>query len=440
MTGTMDKDLRTKKLQEIKDTTKPIQSNVSLIYKGQDTHFDVFRIPLSYLVYNPYNGRIGTKIKTFEKKNGPITPENPEHKKIIENYLWESNTPRNKETIKHLRKFRQMNYGIVSSDGFIIDGNRRASLLNKISNENKNSKNHDASLDFSDYFNAIILDDVGDKKEILKLETTYQMGMDEKLEYNAPEKYLKSKELIDSGFTVKEIAEMMNEKESKIQEYLNIMKLMDEYLDYYDYSDMYSMLEKREGQLVDLQSYLNTYKKASGNGFVDWSVQEKDIEELKFIAFDYIRARYEGKEFREIAKTGRKANSSFFANKKVWDQFKQEHDAIEDITENELSTLDYLNNKEYENEDINKVLNERDNNWQAQVTNIMKKNMNKGSKRLSNERDADQPAKLLADALDSLESIDFEQENFQSKECLDLIKSIGKIQWDMKKVLEKKVL
>lgn len=437
MTGTMDKNIRIEKLKQIKASEQPIQSNVSLIYRGQDVNFDVYRIPLEYLVYNPYNGRIGTKVKTFEKKNGPIEPENPDHKKIIENYLWESNTTKNKDTIKHLKKYKQRQYGIVSSDGFIIDGNRRASLLNKIYEESKNSTN--VNYDFAGYFNAIILDDLGDKKEILKLETTYQMGMDEKLDYNAPEKYLKCKELLDSDFSIKQIAEMMNETEKKIQEYIDIMSLMDEYLEYYDYKEMYSMLERREGQLVDLQNYLKTYKAASRNGRTNWAFEDRDIEDLKLIAFDYIRARYEGKEFREIAKTGRSENSSFFSNKRVWDQFKEDHNEIETVSDNELSTSEYLDKKNFNSGDINKVLDDRDSVWIKQVKNTMKKNMSKSNKKLNNARDAEQPTKLLSDALDSLESINFEDENFHTEECFNLIREIGSKQWDLKKYLEKKV-
>jgi len=83
-------------------------------------------------------------------------------------------------------------------------------------------------------------------REIMRLETTYQMGEDEKLDYNPIEKYLKCQQLIDNNFKPKEIAEMMNEKISKVDEWLEIMGLMDEYLDSLDYSGIYTRLEKRE--------------------------------------------------------------------------------------------------------------------------------------------------------------------------------------------------
>ena len=57
-------------------------------------------------------------------------------------------------------------------------------------------------------------DGLMDAVDIQQLETIYQMGEDEKLDYNPIEKYLKCKELQRLGFTNKEISEFMSEKES----------------------------------------------------------------------------------------------------------------------------------------------------------------------------------------------------------------------------------
>ena len=48
-----------------------------------------------------------------------------------------------------------------------------------------------------------------------------------------------------------------------------------------------------------------------------------DISDLKLVCFDYIRARYEGKEFRDIAKTGKDGSIFFF--KDLWDDFLKQH-------------------------------------------------------------------------------------------------------------------
>lgn len=72
------------------------------------------------------------------------------------------------------------------------------------------------------------------------------MGEDDKLDYNPIEKYLKCKELKHLGFTEKQIAEFMSEKESQIKQWLEILTLMEEYLQEYDYDGIYTRLEKQK--------------------------------------------------------------------------------------------------------------------------------------------------------------------------------------------------
>ncbi|KSU85168.1 hypothetical protein GA0061096_1362 [Fictibacillus enclensis] len=429
--------LRIEKLKEIKKTETPIMTGVRIPYKGEDKEFDVYRIPLRYLVYNPYNGRIGTKVRTFEVNSHKLNPEDEEDVKIIEKYLWDSKIDRNKKTMESLIKYKQKEYGIVSRNGYIIDGNRRASLLNEIFRKrNTKYKNHDVS--HCEFFNAIILDDDADKKEILRLETTYQMGMDEKLDYNATEKYLKCKQLLDEGYTTKDIAEMMDEKESTIKKNLEILKLMDEYLEYYDYKDMYSMLEKREGQFVDLSRFVKSYEEKSGNAHTNWDPDLTDITEMVSICFDYIRAQYEGKEFRNIAQNSRSSiPKGFFANKTIWEDFKKKHENFIDEIEEEPVTA-YTDTKDG-SKDISTILAERDDVWTNRVINKLTENMNKSKRRLEDTQAADKPAVLLKNAIDAIELIDTNQETFYTSEVINLVNQINSICWDYKKIIQKEL-
>lgn len=430
----LKENLRIEKLNEIKEKDQPIMTGVKIPYKGTEKEFAVYRIPLEYLVYNPYNGRIGTKVKTFEVKSHKLNPENPKDIEIIESYLWESKPDRNRKTMESLVKYKQQEYGIVSRNGFIIDGNRRASILNRIYRErDKYSKKADVS--HCKYFNAIILDDDADKKEILRLETTYQMGMDEKLDYNATEKYLKCKELLEVGYTITEIAEMMDDTESTIKKNLEILELMDDYLEYYEYKNMYSMLEKREGQFVDLNNYVKAYENKSGNAKTDWAPEKDDINEMITTSFDYIRAQYEGKEFRYIGQNG-KSNipKSFFASKKIWQDFVKEHSAIEDIKEESVS--EYLSKKGAA-KDISAVLADRDKEWAKKAKPILEKNLNISKRNLEDTQEADKPQELLLRAKKTLELIDDTNPSFFTEEIKGLISEISGICWDFKKSIEK---
>ncbi|MBK9767467.1 MAG: hypothetical protein IPP63_10825 [Chloracidobacterium sp.] len=143
----------------------------------------VFEIPLEYLVYNKFNGRILSRTKTLEKQGRNVNPETKEGKFVIEELLWRSKVSKNEITKKDISIKGQLKIGIVTRDGIVIDGNRRLMLLNKLQPKYR-------------FFKAVVLPVAleDDPIEVEKLETTYQMGEDEKQGYNPIEKYLKAKQ------------------------------------------------------------------------------------------------------------------------------------------------------------------------------------------------------------------------------------------------------
>jgi hypothetical protein len=280
------------------------------------------------------------------------------------------------------------------------------------------------------------LDDTLDDnpQEIMRLETTYQMGEDEKLDYNPIEKYLKCKDLVEIGFSPGNIADMMGENESQINEWLSIMKLMDNYLNDLGYEGIYTRLDKREGQFVDLNKYLKKYD--AGTSMVDWAYKKSDISDLKAICFDYIRAQYEGKEFRAIALPSKK--DSFFCKEKVWRKFKEEHfRVIDPINDNELS-VDELREREPEG-DLSEVLKVRDEDWTRSTQGLLKGNLNKSQRLLEDVNEENSPMVLLRRAKDTLTSINTDLEAFYGDEnVLKIIKEINTISWDFQQIIKKK--
>ncbi len=429
----MDSATRKAKLEELKlNKNNQVMTGIPLRYKGKTTNEIVWRIPLDYLIYNKYNGRIGTDVLSYEKQNGELNAEKASDCKLIEQFLYESKRDRNDATMKSLREMGQQRYGIVTSEGTIVDGNRRAMLLNKLFHEHEKLGYSYAEVEQCQYFLAIILPDDAEEKDIQQLETIYQMGEDKKLDYNPIEKYLKCKELKRLGFSEKQIAEFMSEKEAQIKEWLNILRLMEEYLQEYDYDGIYTRLEKTEGPFVDLQNYLDSYSKRGANvRNVDWSYTDLDISDLKIVCFDYIRARYEGKEFREIAKTGKEGSIFFF--KDLWSDFLKLH---QKNTPTDEKTVEELR-KENPTENLSILLKQRDNTWIEKAKGQLKGNLNRFSRRLEDKRDANKPAELIERALSALKSVDCEQDSFfEDTHIEEMIKEINSITWEMKKQLD----
>lgn len=429
----MDATTRKAKLKELRENQlNQKMTGIPLRYKGTTREEIVWRIPLDFLIYNKYNGRIGSEVLSYEKQNGELNAEIDSDCELIEKFLYDSKVDRNKATMDSLLKTGQQRYGIVTSDGIIVDGNRRAMLLNRLFNKREELGYTYQQVEHCQYFLAIILPDDAEEKDIQQLETIYQMGEDDKLDYNPIEKYLKCKELKRLGFSEEDIAGFMSEKPSQIKEWLNILKLMEEYLREYGYDGIYTRLEKTEGQFVDLEGYLDSYIKRGANvRNVDWDYTDSDISDLKRVCFDYIRARYEGKEFRDIAKTGKEGSIFFF--KDLWEDFLSKH---QDIPQDE-ETVEEMRQR-CPGEDLSLLLKQRDKEWIEKSKGYLKGNLNRVTRKLEDKRDANKPADLIERALSALKSVDCEQSSFiEDPHIKEMIKEINKITWDMKKILDR---
>ncbi len=408
---------RVKHLQDILDNNEPF-SHKQMTYKGMPRREKVFEIPIEFLIFNQYNGRIGTFVKTYEKLYGPVEASTEEGEKIIIDFLWRSAKKRNKQTMQSLIDNGQQEYGIVTKDGVVIDGNRRCMLLKKIAKENSEG---------TSYFRAVILDETleSNPKEIRKLETTYQMGVDEKVDYNPIEKYLKCQDL-SQDFTSDDIAKMMGEKSSDIEKYLETLNLLEDYLKACDAEGMYTRLEeeKVEGPFVDLRNYLSQYKKGRIVG-KNWSPEKTDIADLKSIYFDYIRAGMRTTDgIRSIGNPAK--DQGFFGRKEVWESFRDEHfDNVEEVINNEKSLDDLAQERPGESKEA--ISKARDYDFKDKVEAPLKENLGITTGLLEDLVGNGKPIALLKKALNALESIDDEVDEFISEDVQNLMNEIRKI-------------
>jgi hypothetical protein len=306
----------------------------TIIYNGVAEPHNVYEIPLEKLIYNKYNGRIKSIVKSYESGLGrKLDAKNEVDANIIESFLYDSAEYRNEKTIQSLKDYGQQEVGIVTKDMIIIDGNRRASLLKKLYREHNGIP----------YFKAIILqDNLEDKTlEIIKLETSYQMGVDNKVEYKPIEKYLRCQELVyEFKIDISEVAKLMSEKPTRIEQWLDILKLMDEYLIYIGSPNVYTRLDKTEGHFVDLYNYIKKYT----------SQVTSNIDELKRVYFDYIRLGLPVQRLRVIGNP--KTAMSLFTIDDYWKFFYAKH--IEITSSNTTNNFTELKSKhpEKSNEDI----------------------------------------------------------------------------------------
>lgn len=415
----MNKEVRILKIQEIIESNRNRTDllNHEIMWEKQLVKEKVYNIPLSYLIYNKYNGRILSRTKSLEKQNQSINVETEGGRDLIEKLLWESKIDRNKKTLESIREFKQQKVGIITKDGVIIDGNRRAMLLNKI--------------DRTGYFKAVVLPVTLEENpiEIERLETTYQMGEDEKLGYNPIEKYLKAKQIFDKltpkiseAEAIKSISDWMGEGDGEIRKYLDTMAVMDEYLEYLDYDGIYTQLDSREDQFLSLTKWLSTfYGESSKRAFDGYT--DSDVDDLKTIAFDYLRFRneYDGKEFRNLAEGN--SDKHFFGDKEIWNSFSSKHFEI-------IKKLPRESEIDFNSANLEKHLNARDKQFfDSSIfendTSAFLENLNDHRYLVGYNKAADEPEKLIKRASQTFEAIKTGHKAFAKPEVQIMVKDLG---------------
>lgn len=437
----MDSKQRTEYLMKRLHHVVPDAGTMNIAYKQTHvTQMGAYKIDLEYLIYNQFNGRIGTLVKAYEAENGEIDVESSEGNKLIEKFLWDSHIDHNKRTMQNLKEVGQRDPGIVTLDGVIIDGNRRALLLAKIA-KGRNQPNA--------YFNAVILPDpmgAANAREIKRLETQYQMGLDEKLGYNAIEKYLQIQGLYDNDFDFPAIAKLMNLAVSDVEKYWDVKQLMDEYLKHLGYEDMYTRLDRAEDWFWKLQESMKRFDLSNGNAStqVQWPYAANDVTDLKLIMFDYIRASREagdrflggGQNFRDICSA---TKTGFFRHRHIWEAFSKQHFRDFDSVE-EKSIDDYrrLN----PGVEMTTVLKAKDRDFTKLVEDRVKANFGKTTSNIGTEIEKSEPKTLLENAWSKLDAIDETSKDFEricreDSTIVDLIKSIGNKQFQLKKAVDK---
>ena len=393
----LDKSIRENKILKIQEGN-PIASGAKLPINVGKT-FDIYRVPLDLLLFNHLNDRFASRRREFISETGSdLKADDLESQKVIMDFIWESNPKRNEETLKDILKNKQQKYGVITRDGRIIDGNRRVRILKQIYNSKEGTYPNVDKENFK-YFETIILPDDIDDKDIQLLETRLQMGEDEKVDYNAIEKYLKIDKLKTLGMEYEDIAGLISSVKSgkNAEEMHGIYKLMCEYLKYIGEEERFSLIDKMEDHFIKLYKTLSYYEKGTYN--VSWNPDDNDILDLKTVAFNYIRVGYEGKDFRNIM-GGQRDNKGVFSNRSVWQRFKERHDKFVDDLERKVKSKE--NKKEFNNAE------ERESFYKEKAKGPFSGYLKQAKEALDNKAASNEPKRLAEEALDKLDSIDID--------------------------------
>jgi hypothetical protein len=341
-------EVRKEKISEI-TKGKPVRTGERLFGGGRK---DVYAVPLEYLTYNPKNTRFLAEAKTFEADEGrTLDISDPRDFAKIEDFIWKYRQERNESTIKSLLQNGQQKPGIVTRDGIVLSGNRRLRLLNEIRrNPAQYQRQNPERFEELSKFEAIVLDESDMTPEkIISMETYYQYGEDEKVDYNPIQLYLSANQQKNElGLQVEQIASNFKVSKAKVHTWLEVYNLMVEYLDYTGQKNRFIALDELEDPFLSLNRTLK--KLANGSAQVNWAYDEVDIEDMKLVYFDYLYAQEKGeKKYRDLL--------DFFNDKKEWEAIKTAQGRLGTPTDELKPLSDY----EKENPDLSpeKVIEKR---------------------------------------------------------------------------------
>ncbi|MDA8625258.1 hypothetical protein N9N43_02890 [Alphaproteobacteria bacterium] len=432
----MEPELRIEELKKFFSKNEPIGTRQNFEYRGGLHTFDIYRIPINLLIFNIYNHRIAPAVRTYEAEfSQELNPSSPEGEKQIIDFLYREKPDYNDNTLADIARRGQQEPGVITKDGVIVDGNRRAMSLKKLE-KTKGTQ----------YYNAVVLphEYMDDRVAIMQLETELQMGVDDKLDYDPISKYLKVSDMWPH-FSIEKIAQSMYlaDDQEKINEYYDKFLLMEEYLEYIEAPGAYQVLvdKKLEGYFHNLYGYLKRYEGKGRPVEADWNIKDTDIEALKFMHFDYFRlvsldksdrsseekeedfkGKYGSQELRPLGNPAK--NKGVFTNGEIWSDQKRRHRdlmksyPIKSVSEVksqlQCTTVEAIEHIDY---DFTKAL------WKE-----MKNNFEYAKRQNEDFTEADRPVSLLEQALQKLERIQktTQPENLIGDEIEALAKAINK--------------
>src|SRR6185437_2911872 len=295
---------------------------------GQPTKLPVFRLPTRLLVFNIANGRFAAEALQAEKQlKRKLDATNGSDAKLIRKLLLEQDKGETEDLKNDLIKNGQLDPGIITSDGAVINANRRMAILQLLHEKTDDEK--------YEYIRVARLPHGVGEKDLWKIEAKLQFGRDFRLEYGPINELLKIRAGRASGLTPKQISEALNHRysEKQVGEKLRILNLIDTYLttigkpgEYRHVqvdlravekfislqSSVITPLEKAKGKTADLPKLVVVGFSMISRGKGEhrhWDIRKlKDIAELK-PAREALWKAFDGRG--QLSKNGERVSEAF---------------------------------------------------------------------------------------------------------------------------------
>jgi hypothetical protein len=216
---------------------------------GKRQNLDKIRLPIHLLVYNIRNGRFAAELRELEASEGRrLNPEKEKDAAKIEELLLQD---KNKtEWLKRdLQRVGQLHPATITFDGYIINGNRRAAILNQLY---KTTGDHRYT-----FIEAVRLPPNVSASDLWKFEAGFQLSVDLKADYGPVNELLKIKEGHEYGLPYQDIALILGGDNTieTVKKKLRLLFLIEDYLAYFGQDKRYSIVERRVEHFIDIVNF-----------------------------------------------------------------------------------------------------------------------------------------------------------------------------------------
>ena len=249
---------------------------------GEKAKLKYYRFPINLLRYNVNNGRLAMEVGQWELENGRKLDTNLiENSRIIRNLLLGLDENKTKELRIDLLKIGQLEPGVITHDGVVINGNRRLAIMEDL-HENVDASGKWQNLD------AILLPPNVSQPDLWKIEAGLQLSKDKVAEYHPVNELLKIRQGIQAGLKPNEIqAAIYGRTIEDIEDSIDRLKLIDNFLLFFDkgQKNNYGLIKKfgLHEYFINIQKNIVSRSKKSGVG------TKERAKQLEY-AFALIRA------------------------------------------------------------------------------------------------------------------------------------------------------
>ena len=226
---------------------------------GETKIIQGYRLPTKLIFYNINNGRYKKEYFNLARKyGGDLDTRKPEEAKKIQNLLLTLGEKDGKisadtqRTMNDIKKKGQLELGIITQDGFLIDGNRRMAVINKLFEENQESK--------YEYIDVAKLEQSIQDQDMWAMEAGIQLGLDPKVRYGPLNELLKLDEGIKVGYTELQIAQLLygDISPEEIKRKIERLKLIKKYLkSFFNDEDNIELAEGKHEHFIELQNIID---------------------------------------------------------------------------------------------------------------------------------------------------------------------------------------